>query len=78
MATIVINPAGDILGHGDKAERVDAQGEVGLIKVDVGTGFYYIGTSDRDTYTFVDGVTLPANFDPSLDQYVNGAFVLKA
>ena len=77
MATLVNNPAGDIVGHGDSAERADAQGETGLIKVTSGGGFYYIGTNDRDTYIFVENVEVPSDFGPVQYTYINGAFVAK-
>lgn len=55
MAYQVITPAGEILAdNAVLAERVDAQGEKGLIKVTVDTdgGFYYIGHGAlNDTYS---------------------------
>jgi hypothetical protein len=79
MSVLVINPSGEIIGHGISAVRGDFQGEKGLIKVTVGAGeydFHYIGTTDRDTYTFVT-MNLPAGFDPTKFTVVGGKLKTK-
>lgn len=49
---VVKNPQGEVIAEGVNAERVDAQGEQGLIKVTVNAegGFFYLGNTDRDTF----------------------------
>lgn len=70
---IVVNTKGRVVGHGIKVERVDAQGESNLIKVTVHNdgpnNFYYIGTDDRDEYTF-HNVTITN--DDATYEYING------
>ncbi len=80
MSVLVINPNGEIIGHGISAVRGDFQGEKGLIKVTVGSGefdFHYIGTNDRDNYTFVT-MDLPGGFNPDNFKVVNGKLKAKS
>jgi hypothetical protein len=55
---IVVNLDGIVVGKAPQITRVNAQGEENLIKVNVNPneeyGFYYIGTTDRDTYEILD------------------------
>jgi hypothetical protein len=79
MSVVIITPAGDIVGHGLSAVRGDFQGEKGLIKVVVGPGdtdFHYIGTNDRDSYTF-QTMDLPVGFDPTKFKVVKGKLVAR-
>ena len=76
MATLVVNESGDIVATGVSAERGDFQGEKGLIKVTVEGGYFYIGTNDRDSYTFVTA-ELPDGFRQEKFKVVDGALVAK-
>jgi len=81
MSAIVMNPDNNsIVGWGLRASRVDAQNEIGLIKVQVNEptdsdpGFYYIGTTDRDSYSIIE-TDYPEDILTVTYKYVDGAFV---
>jgi hypothetical protein len=80
MAVLVINPNGEIIGAGISAVRGDFQNEKGLIKVTVGPDpmdFFYIGTNDRDSYTF-DTIDVPEDFQPEKFKVVDGKLKARA
>lgn len=63
-----------VLGSSFLIERVDADGELNLIKVytpDLGVGYYYIGTEDRDQYPIYTDPDLLVP-DPNYDWFYNG------
>ena len=51
-----------VIDYSEVIERVDAQGESNLIKVNKGNGFYYIGSVDRDQYEIIDVPSVPDDF----------------
>jgi hypothetical protein len=74
---IVIDKKNRVLGSAPLIERVDAQGEKNLIKVNVNPnsdyGYFYIGTIDRDDYQIIDDVYSPD--DEKLWKYIDGEFI---
>ncbi len=68
---ILINNDNVVLASSNIIERVDAQDEIGLIKVG-DDSFYYIGTDDRNTYRIIENVTAP---DSNEYQWINNQFV---
>jgi hypothetical protein len=73
---IVINLGGIVVGEAPQITRVNAQGEENLIKVNVNPdeeyAFYYIGTTDRDTYEILN---LDSPDSSKQWKYINGEFV---
>lgn len=78
VKTIVYTQDGSVVAIGISAERVDAQGEVGLIKVVVSDdefGFYYLGNSDRDSFTITQtDVPSEVEADISIFRFKDGHF----
>ena len=75
---IVIDTTKFVVGSAPLIFRVDAEGEIGLIKVDLDPtyelDFYYIGTEDRDLYEIIDGTQVP---DPNENYYyIDGVYIL--
>lgn len=50
---------GNVIATGDRIDRVDDQGEKGLIRVfpGPGDGFYYLGHTGRDGFVIADQET---------------------
>tara|TARA_R110000823_G_scaffold234380_1_gene360598 strand:+ start:353 stop:616 length:264 start_codon:yes stop_codon:yes gene_type:complete len=74
---IVIDTHNYVVGSAPLIYRVDAEDQIGLIKVDLDEtyelDFYYIGTEDRDLYEIIDGTQVP---DPNQNYYyVNGEYI---
>lgn len=74
---IVIDENNFVQGSGLLIEKVDTEKEIGLIKVwtDLSSefGFWYIGTIDRDSYTIIQGVSVPDSNKSWY--YIDGEFV---
>lgn len=68
---ILINNDNIVLASSTIIERVDAQDEIGLIKVGQ-EPFYYIGTDDRNSYRIIQNVTAP---DSNVYQFINNEFI---
>ena len=65
---IVVNTNDRVIAWNESITIVNAQGEEGLIKVgDDNSGFYYIGTSDRDLYHIYTVDNLPVDIGEFLD-----------
>ena len=60
---IVVDLEHNVVGSAPEITRVDVDGEIGLIKVNMYPeqefGFFYIGTQDRDLYTIYEDTTQP-------------------
>jgi hypothetical protein len=57
---ITIDKNGVVMGVGYDIQVVDEQDEIGLIKIYVDGGYWYIGTEDRHEYEIYD-VNTPDN-----------------
>ena len=61
---VVTDDQGYVMAYGISAERVDAQGETGLVKVNISEdAFYYLGNINRDDFIFHDVTDLPDEMD---------------
>ena len=60
---IVVDIDNNVKGSGPQIERLDVNGEIGLIKVVVDDtieyGYFFIGTEDRDLYTIYEDTSVP-------------------
>lgn len=74
---IVIDSNNFVQASGILIERVDVNGEFGLIKVwtDLNNefGFFFIGTDDRNSYQIIEEVSVPNSDNPWY--YIDGEFV---
>lgn len=78
VKAIVHTEDGTVVALGLSAERVDAQGEVGLIKVVVNDdefGFFYLGNSDRDSFVITQAeVPEEVEENPGAWKFAKGKF----
>ena len=66
---IVVRPDGLIIAKSSKVERVDTQGEKALIKVyRENDSFYYIGTTDRNSYNIL-------STEEKLENFASGKYI---
>lgn len=71
---VITDATNKVIAWGNSASIVDANKESGLIKVDVDSGFYYLGNSNRGEFVFHTVESVPDSLSTIFKYTSEGGF----